>query len=464
MSRHDACADTAAPGVQARRAPGLSGMRAVIIAPGDTMTEHQNTEDGGTERPLWGNLSAGLITGAADDDPSGIATYSQVGAAFGYGMLWCIVLTMPLMIAIQAISAGIGRVTGHGLMDGVRKYYPHQLVYTLVAFVLVANVINLAADIGAMGAALKLLIGGPALVYAAAFALLSLVLQILLPFTRYAPILKLLTLSLFAYVATVLVIHVPWPAVLKSIVVPQVTWNARYAVGLVALLGTTISPYLFCWQASQEVEEIGSKKHRKSLLRAPTQARSALRRIGIDTTVGMIFSNLIAFFIILTAAVVLHAHGKVDIQSSAQAAEALRPLAGRLAFALFAAGIIGTGLLAVPVLAGATAYAVAGAFGQRSSLQRKPASARFFYGVLIVASVAGIVLNLTPLDPIKALYWSAVINGVAAVPLMIVMMLMASRRKVMGRFTIPWPLKLFGWLATAAMAAAAIVMFATWGK
>ena len=428
------------------------------------MADRANTEDGGIEKPPWATLSAGLITGAADDDPSGIATYSQVGAAFGYGMLWCILVTMPLMIAIQAISAGIARVTGHGLMDGMRKYYPHPLVYALMASVLVANVINLAADIGAMGAALKLLIGGPALLYAAAFAVLSLLLQVFIPFTRYAPILKVLTLSLFAYVATVLVIGVPWLAVLKSIVVPPIAWSTEYAVGLVALLGTTISPYLFCWQAAQEVEEIASNRQRRALRRAPAQAPSALRRIGIDTTIGMIFSNTISFFIILTAAVVLHAHGKTDIQSSAQAAETLRPLAGDLAFALFAAGIIGTGLLAVPVLAGATAYAAAGAFGKRSGLEYKPHEAKFFYGVLVVASLIGIVLNLTPLDPIRALYWSAVINGVTAVPLMVVMMLMGSRRKVMGQFTMPWPLKAFGWMATAAMAAAAVGMFATWGR
>ncbi len=426
----------------------------------DTQGDHQDSE---SDTRFLGKLNAGLISGAADDDPSGIATYSQVGAAFGYGMLWCIVLTMPLMIAIQAISAGIGRVTGHGLLDGMRKHYPHPLVYALAVSIFVANVINLAADIGAMGAALKLLIGGPALAYAAGFAVVSLVLQIFIPFSRYSPILKLLTLSLFAYVGTVLVIHVPWPDVLKSVVLPPITWSAAYAVGLVALLGTTISPYLFCWQASQEVEEIGTTRLRKSLRRAPKQAPNALRRIGIDTTVGMIYSNLISFFIILTAAVVLHAHGKTDIQSSAQAAEALRPLAGDLAFALFAAGIIGTGLLAVPVLAGATAYAASGAFGKRSGLEHKPHQAKFFYGVLIVASLAGMALNLTPLDPIKALYWSAVVNGVTAVPLMIVMMLMSSHKQVMGKFTIGWPLKIFGWLATAAMGAAAVVMFATWG-
>ncbi|HEV2682310.1 MAG TPA: divalent metal cation transporter [Rhodanobacter sp.] len=409
-------------------------------------------------------MSAGLITGAADDDPSGIATYSQVGAAFGYGMLWSILLTIPLMIAIQGVSAGIGRVTGYGLMDSIRRYYAKPLVYGLVTCVVIANVINLAADIGAMGAALKLLVGGPALLYAAVFGMVSLLLQMFIPFSRYSPILKVLTLSLFAYVGTVLVIHVPWGGVLKSIAMPPITWNAKYAVGLVALLGTTISPYLFCWQASQEVEEIHASHVRQPLKKAPHQAPDALRRIGIDTSVGMVFSNLIAFFIILTAAVVLHAHGKTDIQTSSDAAEALRPLAGKLAFALFAAGIIGTGLLAVPVLAGATAYAASGAFAQRAGLENKPQKAKFFYGVLIVATLAGIGLNLTPLDPIKALYWSAVINGVAAVPLMIVMMLMSARRKVMGEFTTPWFLKVFGWLATAAMAAAAIVMFATWGK
>lgn len=428
------------------------------------MARQAGSDRPSTPPPLWRRFSAGLITGAADDDPSGIATYSQVGAAFGYGTLWCILLTIPLMIAIQGISAGIGRVTGHGLMDGIRRHYPKPLVYGLVASIVVANVINLGADIGAMGAALQLLIGGPALVYATFFAVLSLLLQVFIPFSRYSPILKVLTLSLFAYVATVLVIHVPWRDVLLSIVHPPIAWNATYAVGLVALLGTTISPYLFCWQAAQEVEEIRASQRRIPLKKAPWQAPQALSRIGIDTTVGMLFSNLIAFFIILTAAVVLHAHGKTDIQSSAEAAETLRPLAGRLAFALFAAGIIGTGLLAVPVLAGATAYAAADAIKKPAGLEYTLTEAKFFYGVLVAASVIGVALNLTPLDPVKALYWSAVINGVAAVPLMVVMMLMGSRRKVMGQFTMPWALKIAGWAATVVMAAAAIVMFATWGQ
>jgi Mn2+/Fe2+ NRAMP family transporter len=451
------------PARRARPGAGAHPPDSILMAE-SAQSEKSKSEDSESGKPLWRRLSAGLITGAADDDPSGIATYSQVGAAFGYGMMWCILLTIPLMIAIQGVSAGIGRVTGRGLMTGIRMHYPRTLVYGLVACIIVANVINLAADIGAMGAALKLLIGGPALVYAAGFAVISLLLQMFIPFSRYSPFLKVLTLSLFAYVATVLVIHVPWATVLKSIVIPPITWNAKYAVGLVALLGTTISPYLFCWQAAQEVEEIHASPERRPLKKAPYQAPNALSRIGFDTTVGMIFSNLIAFFIILTAAVVLHAHGKNDIQSSSDAAEALRPLAGKLAFALFAAGIIGTGLLALPVLAGATAYAASGAFGQRAGLEYKPERAKFFYGVLIVASVAGIALNLTPLDPIKALYWSAVINGVAAVPLMVVMMLMGSRSSVMGKFTMPWILKIFGWLATAAMIAAAVVMFVTWGQ
>jgi NRAMP (natural resistance-associated macrophage protein)-like metal ion transporter len=427
------------------------------------MAEHRNTEDGGAERPLWANLGGGLITGAADDDPGGIATYSQVGAAFGYGMLWCVLLTTPLMIAIQAISAGLGRVTGEGLFASLRRCYPRPLVLGLMACVTIANVINLGADLGAMGAALRLLAGGPALLYAAAFALLSLLLQVFIPFTRYSPILKLLTASLFAYVATVLVIDVPWAAVLRSVIVPDVRWNSAYAVGLVALLGTTISPYLFCWQAAEEVEEIGSNPQRRSLRAAPMQAPSALRRIGVDTTVGMVFSNAIAFFIILTAAVVLHAHGRTDIQSSSEAAEALRPLAGDVAFGLFAAGIIGTGLLAVPVLAGATAYAVSDALGRRAGLELAPRQAPFFYAVLVASMLLGVLFDLAPIDPIRALYWSAVVNGVTAVPMMVAMMRMASRRDVMGGFTLPWPLAAAGWVATGVMlAAVAGMVFAWW--
>lgn len=425
-------------------------------------TKRKATE---TKPPLWRTLSAGLVTGAADDDPSGIATYSQVGAAFGYATLWSVLLALPLMIGIQTISARIGRVTGVGMGANIRKYHAHWLVYSLVSALLIANVINLAADIGAMGAALKLLIGGPALVYTAAFATISLALQVFVPFSYYSPILKVLTLSLFAYVATAFAIDVPWSEVAKGVFIPHITLDAKYAVAIVAVLGTTISPYLFFWQAAQEVEEVRDKNNdRKALTRKPQQGPGALRRIGIDTVVGMVFSEIVAFFIIVVAAVVLHAHGKTDIHSSAEAAAALRPLAGPFAFAVFAAGIIGTGLLAVPVLAGSAAYGVAEALGRPSGLERTPHEAKIFYAVLIVASLAGMALNFTPIDPIKALYWSAVINGVAAVPIMVVIMLLGVDARIMGKFTLPPWLNILGWAATFVMAAAAVTMFVTWGR
>ncbi|WP_250622929.1 NRAMP family divalent metal transporter [Pinirhizobacter soli] len=413
---------------------------------------------------LLKRLSAGLITGAADDDPSGIATYSQVGAKFGYATLWTIFLTMPLMIAVQVVAGRIGRVSGFGLFDNLQKHYPSWLVYGLTFLLIIANVINLGADIGAMGAGLKLLIGGSAIAYALAFALVSMLLQVFIPFSKYSPFLKVLTVSLFAYVATVFVARVPWAEVLKGTVIPKIQWTADYAMAVVAVLGTTISPYLFCWQAAQEVEEIRASDEREPLKHTPEQGADAIKRIQVDTVIGMVFSNIVAFFIILTAAVTLHAHGKLDIQSSADAAEALRPIAGRFAFWLFAAGIIGTGLLALPVLAGATAYAVAGAFHQPYGLERSPSKAKTFYGVLIVAMILGAMLNLTPIDPIKALYWSAVVNGVAAVPVMILMILLSNNKDAMGEFCVKGWIRWLSWLATLIMGAAAIVMFVTMGK
>jgi NRAMP (natural resistance-associated macrophage protein)-like metal ion transporter len=429
-----------------------------------TKKDRADAGESSASTSLLKRLSAGLITGAADDDPSGIATYSQVGAKFGYSVLWTMFLTMPLMIAIQAVSARIGRVTGKGLVDNLQAYYPSWIAYVLAVMLLVANVINLGADIGAMGAALKLLIGGPAIAYAVGFATVSVVLQVFIPFSRYSPFLKMLTVSLFAYVATVFVAHVPWMEVLKGTFVPAIQWTPDYAVGIVAILGTTISPYLFCWQAAQEVEELRASDEREPLKKAPEQGPDAIRRIEIDTIIGMVFSNAVAFFIILTAAVVLHAHGKTEIQSSADAAAALQPIAGRFATWLFAAGIIGTGLLALPVLAGATAYATAGALQKPYGLERKPAQAKMFYGVLVLAMIVGAVLNMTPIDPIKALYWSAVINGVAAVPLMIMVLLLAQNRKAMGKFVVTGWTRWLAWIATVVMTVAAVVMFATWGK
>lgn len=420
--------------------------------------------EGPEKKSLLGRLGAGLITGAADDDPSGIATYSQVGAAYGYGMLWTVLLALPLMIGMQTICARIGRVTGQGLAANIRSQCPFALAIGFVTLLFVANIINLSADIGAMGAALKLLIGGPAFVYAAGFALVSVLLQVFIPFASYSPLLKALTFTLFAYVGTALVIHVPWLAVAKGTLFPSIKPDAKYAVAVVAVFGTTISPYLFFWQASQEANEVRVTLGSKPLRRASQQGPEALKRINVDTITGMLFSEVVAFFIILTAAVVLHAHGKTDIQTSSDAAAALLPIAGKFAFWLFAGGIIGTGLLALPVLAGSSAYALGETFRWKTGLEAKPLKAKLFYATIALATLIGMGLSFSPMDPIKMLFWSAVINGVIAVPLMLVIMFLASRRKVMGKFSISLRLKLVGWLATLVMAAAAIVMFATWGK
>lgn len=406
-------------------------------------------------------LGPGLITGAADDDPSGIAAYSQAGAQFGFNLLWTVLITYPLMVGIQMVSARIGRVSGHGLATNIRKHYPAWLLYSVVGLLLIANTINIAADISAMGEALKLIVGGPAQMYAVAFGVVSLLLQVFIPYRRYVRILKWLTLALLAYVATAFVVHIPWSQVLVKALVPHLSWKPEYITTVVAVFGTTISPYLFFWQASQEVEDQLADPHAQPLIKAPHQAKANLRRIKIDTVVGMGFSNLVAFFIILTTAVTLNLHGITDIQTSAQAAMALRPLAGEFAFMLFSAGIIGTGLLAIPVLAGSSAYAMAGAFRWKNSLERTPMRAKQFYGIIAVSTLIGIALGFTSIDPIKALYWSAVINGVISVPIMVVMMLMAVRPEIMGRFVISTRLKVLGWLATLMMAAAVCAMLLT---
>jgi NRAMP (natural resistance-associated macrophage protein)-like metal ion transporter len=411
---------------------------------------------------FWSRLGPGLITGAADDDPSGIATYSQVGARFGYGILWTAFFTFPLMVGIQVVSARIGRVTGDGLAANIRKHYPPWLLYGIVGLLLVANTVNIAADIGAMGAALKLLIGGPAHLYAVCFGVVSVLLQVFVPFPRYSPILKALTFTLLAYVATVFVVKVPWGEVAYRTILPSISFQTGYVVAVVAVFGTTISPYLFFWQASQEVEEQRAAKGEKPLRNAPEQARVQLNRIQNDTYIGMGVSNLVAFFIMLTAIVTLRAHGVTDIQTSAEAAQALQPLAGDFAFALFAAGIIGTGLLAVPILAGSAAYAAAEAFRWRIGLGLPLRKARGFYALLTIATLLGVALNFTSIDPIRALFWSAVINGIIAVPIMAVMMLLAIKPEVMGPFVITRRLRILGWLATTVMALVVLAMIATW--
>ncbi len=403
-------------------------------------------------------LGPGLITGAADDDPSGIATYSQAGAQFGLHMLWTVLFTYPLMVGIQVVSAQIGRVSGKGLAGNIREHFPRWLVYAIVALLLIANTINIAADVSAMGEAMSLLVGGAAHWYAVLFGGISLLLQVFIPYSRYVRFLKWLTLALLAYVATVFTINVPWMDVVRATVMPQVVWSPAFITTMVAVFGTTISPYLFFWQASQEVEELQACPLSQPLRDAPDQARANFRRIKVDTVIGMGFSNLVAFFIMLSTAVTLYMHGVTNIETSAQAAAALRPLAGDLAFALFSAGIIGTGLLAVPVLAGSAAYAMAGAFQWKKGLENTAAQAKRFYGIIAMSTLVGILLGFTSVDPIKALYWSAVINGVISVPIMAVMMLMASRHAIMGPFTIRARLKWLGWGATVAMGTAVLAM------
>jgi NRAMP (natural resistance-associated macrophage protein)-like metal ion transporter len=407
-------------------------------------------------------LGPGLITGASDDDPSGIATYSQAGAQFGYQLGWALLFSWPLMCAIQEISARIGRVTGRGIAGLLKKHYPAPILYGIVSLLVIANAINLAADLGAMAAALKLLIGGPSMLYVVGFAVLTALLETFVRYSRYVSALKWLTISLFAYVAVALVVHVPWLTVASSLVVPRITFTSDYLTVLVALLGTTISPYLFFWQAEEEVEDERERPGAKPLTRAPEQAAAEFRRIRIDTYVGMGLSNAVALFIMITAAATLNASGVTDIQTSSQAAEALRPVAGPFVFLIFSLGIIGTGLLALPVLAGSSAYAVGEALGWHVGLARKPARAKRFYLTIGAITAVGAMLNVVALDPIKALFWSAVINGVVAVPVMVMMMRLASNPTVMGRLTLPPILRTIGWLATCVMGAAAIGMVATW--
>jgi NRAMP (natural resistance-associated macrophage protein)-like metal ion transporter len=430
---------------------------------------HTSTGEAAAASPAakngWlGKLGPGLITGAADDDPSGIATYSQAGAQFGYGMVWTMLLTYPLMVGIQAISARIGRVSGHGLATNIRRHFPAWILYAVVGALLVANTINIAADIAAMGQAVRLMAGGPAHWYAAGAGLLSLVLQVALPYRRYVRVLKWLTLALLAYVGTALTLKLPWLTILHDALLPKLSWEPAYITTVVAIFGTTISPYLFFWQASQEVEDLRADPQARPLKQAQSQAGEQLHRIKVDTVVGMGFSNLVALCIMLTTAATLGAHGVTQIESSAQAASALRPIAGDFAFALFSTGIIGTGLLAVPVLAGSAAYAIAGAMRWKNSLELEYAGARKFYAIIIGATLIGTALCFTNIDPIRALYWSAVLNGVISVPVMVLVMLLATRKSVMGELVVSRRLGALGWLCTGVMAAAVLAMFGTMGK
>lgn len=412
-------------------------------------------------RSILSKLGPGLITGASDDDPSGIATYSQVGAQFGYALLWTMVLSYPLMAAIQEVCGRIGRVTGGGLAANLRKNYPRPVLFFVLVLMAAANVFNLGADIGAMGSSVALLIPGTTKPFTIVFGLVSLVAILFIPYTSYAKYLKWLTLSLFAYVAVAFFVHIPWRSVLHATLVPRIAFNRQSFVALIAVLGTTISPYLFFWQASQEVEEVKNNRGEKALKHAPSQANAQLQRIHVDTLVGMAFSNAVAFFIILTAASTLHPHGITNVSTCAQAASALTPIAGRFAAALFVCGIVGTGLLAVPILAASAAYAISEGCKWKTSLQNSPRKAPGFYAAITVATLIGLLLDFLHINPVKALVWAAVLNGIVAAPLMAVILLMASSRKVMGKFSVPPYLIWIGWIATGLMACVSVGVFLT---
>jgi Mn2+/Fe2+ NRAMP family transporter len=402
-------------------------------------------------------MGPGLITGVADDDPSGIATYSQAGAQFGLNMLWTMPLAFPLMAAVQALCGRIGRVTGQGLAANIKHSFSPATLYFLVFLLLVANTLNIAADVAAMGECAELVSGWDRHLMTALFVLATLVLQILIPYHRYVTVLKWLTLSLLAYVAVLFTVHVPWREVAIRTVWPRLKFDADEASMIVAIFGTTISPYLFFWQASEEVEDM-QMKGAAALLQDADAAKSEIRRIAWDTWSGMFYSDVTSYAIILATGVTLHVAGITDIETAAQAASALRPLAGDFAELVFALGILGVGMIGVPVLAGSAAYALAEAKDWNWGLERRARDAGGFYGVIAISVLIGLALQYTPISPMKALVWSAVINGVVAVPLMAVVIVMASRRSIMGAYAAPWPLLALAWIATGVMAAAAVRM------
>jgi NRAMP (natural resistance-associated macrophage protein)-like metal ion transporter len=408
------------------------------------------------EHPL-ARVGPGLITGVADDDPSGIATYSQAGAQFGLNMLWTMPMALPMMGAVQLMCARIGRVTGKGLAANIKLAFPPVVLQAAVVLLLIANTLNIAADIAAMGATAELVTHVDRHVMTAVFALVTLGLQIFVPYHRYVGYLKWLTISLLAYAAVLFTVHVPWGQVALRTFVPQLHLTRDAAMVVVGVFGTTISPYLFFWQASEEVEDMHVSRERP-LTKAPSDAPAELRRIRWDTWSGMFYSDLTAFFIMLAAAVTLHVAGITQIETAAQAASALKPLAGDFAFILFALGILGTGLIGVPVLAGSAAYAFAETMGWREGLERKATDARGFYGVIAVSVLLGLALEYTPINPIRALFWSAVINGVVAVPLLAVIVMLVSKTAVMGAYTAPRSIIVLGWVTTAVMGVAAACM------
>jgi NRAMP (natural resistance-associated macrophage protein)-like metal ion transporter len=400
-------------------------------------------------------LGPGLVSGAADDDPSGISTYSQAGAAYGFGLLWTALVSLPLMVGVQLMCARIGIVADCGLASVLRAHYSRWLLWSACLLLLIANTANIAADLGGMAAAAALVTGWPAMWFVPAFAVLVLALLVLASYQVMTAVLKWMTLALFAYVIAGFLAHPNWGSVLLGTVLPHVRVDGQYLLTFVAILGTTISPYLFFWQASQEAED---EDHRGG----QTRMVGRLDDAGADTKTGMVFSNLIMYFIILTTGATLHAAGKTDIQTAAQAAAALKPLAGSASALLFTLGIVGTGMLGVPVLAGSAAYAVTEAIGWKHGMDEKPWTAPQFYGVIALSTIVGVVLNYARIDAMRMLFWSAVLNGLLAPPLIIIILVVCNNPAVMGPYRNSARLNILGGAAAVLMTAAAVALIASW--
>ena len=407
----------------------------------------------------WKKIGPGFITGAADDDPSGVATYSQTGSIFGYSQLWIALFSFPFMIVIQQMCGRIGMVTGKGLAGVIHAHYSKPVLYFAVSLLVIANTINIGADLGAMAASAQMLLGLPFFFWLCIMTGFIILLEFFVTYKTYSKILKYLALTLFAYVFTAFIVKLDWGIIVKNTVIPQIKFSKDYLLNIVAILGTTISPYLFFWQASQEVEEaIADDKIQDIGVGTPAASRENVADMNWDTIIGMFFSQAIMFFIIITTAATLHAKGITNIETASQAAEALRPVAGNLAYLLFAAGIIGTGLLAVPILAGSSAYAVAETTGLKAGLSKKPGRAPGFYGVIAASTLIGMSINLLGINPIKALYYAAALNGLAAPPLMALIILIANNKNIMGKFVNKRISNVVGWMIVLVMAIAGILL------
>jgi NRAMP (natural resistance-associated macrophage protein)-like metal ion transporter len=424
-------------------------------------------------KSIFGIFGPGVITGASDDDPSGIATYSQAGAQFGFGMLWMVLFLYPLMTVVQEICARIGLVTGSGLAAVIKKRHSKKIVYPIASLLLIANTINIGADIGAMSASVRLIFPQlPFFLVTLAFTAFILLSEIFVPYNKYVKILKYLTLSLFAYVATTIIVGGNLQQILINTIVPHIEFNANFAMLFVAVIGTTISPYLFFWQASEEAEEDVAKKKIKEIGKGrPKVSKKEIKVMRGDVMVGMAFSVLIMYSIMVSTAGTMHANGITDIATADQAAKALQPLvksfpnAGEIAETIFALGIIGTGLLAVPVLAGSCGYALSEAFGWKQGLSRKFGQAKYFYLIIAASTVIGLWINFTNIDPIKALIYTAVINGIIALPMLFAIMRIANDKKILGKDMANRRISnVLGWGAFIVMTVSVLILFVTWGR